>query len=406
MLTRVGERVLPVKVLFGTNGPVLVTIPLFGPVRETHARCDRSRATEQEHAMTMTTNLNQEKLEAFLDRAFTDLAASYGGVMVSLGDRLGLYRTLAGAGPLTSAELAQRADCAERYVREWLGSQVAAAYVDYDPASETYELPAEHAAVLADPDSPTLLTPAYNTPASMWLDEDQAVRAFRTGEGVPWGAHAERLFCGVAAFFRNAYSGALVPQWLPALDGVVERLERGAKVADIGCGYGHSTVLMAEAFPHSTFFGVDPHEASITAAIDNAAAARVSDRVTFSVGTAVDYSEQGFDLICFFDGLHDLGDPVGAARRARSALGDGGTVMLVEPYAADRVEDNAGPISRLYYSASTTLCCAHALSEGGHRVLGAQAGEARLADVFAEAGFTHWRLAEQTPFNLILEARA
>jgi SAM-dependent methyltransferase len=394
MLTRVGERVLPVKVLFGTNGPVLVTIPLFGPVRETHARCDRSRATEQEHAMTTTTNLNQEKLEAFLDRAFTDLAASYGGVMVSLGDRLGLYRTLAGAGPLTSAELAQRADCAERYVREWLGSQVAAAYVDYDPASETYELPAEHAAVLADPDSPTLLTPAYNTPASMWLDEDQAVRAFRTGEGVPWGAHAERLFCGVAAFFRNAYSGALVPQWLPALDGVVERLERGAKVADIGCGYGHSTVLMAEAFPHSTFFGVDPHEASITAAIDNAAAARVSDRVTFSVGTAVDYSEQGFDLICFFDCLHDLGDPVGAARRARSALGDGGTVMLVEPYAADRVEDNAGPISRLYYSASTTLCCAHALSEGGHRVLGAQAGEARLGDVFAEAGFTHWRLAE------------
>jgi SAM-dependent methyltransferase len=353
-----------------------------------------------------TLALNEEKLQAFLDRAFTDLAASYGGVMVSLGDKLGLYRALAGAGPLTSAELAERAGCAERYVREWLGSQVAAAYVDYDPATETYELPAEHAAVLADPDSPTLLTPAYNVPASMWTDEEQAVRAFRSGEGVPWGAHDERLFCGVAAFYRNAYGAALVPQWLPSLDGVVERLERGAQVADVGCGHGHSTVLMAEAFPNSTFLGIDPHEGSIRAAIENAQAAGVSDRVSFSVGTAAELPERGFDLICFFDALHDMGDPVGAARQARSALADGGTVMLVEPYAADRVEDNKGPIGRLYYSASTTLCCAHALSDGGHDVLGAQAGEARLADVFAEAGFTHWRLAEQTPFNLILEARA
>jgi SAM-dependent methyltransferase len=356
-------------------------------------------------AMT-TIALNEEKLQAFLDRAFTDLAACYGGVMVSLGDKLGLYRALAGAGPLTSAELAERAGCAERYVREWLGSQVAAAYVDYDPGTETYELPAEHAAVLADPDSPTLLTPAYNVPASMWIDEEQAVRAFRTGEGVPWGAHEERLFCGVAAFYRNAYSASLVPHWLPALDGVVERLERGAKVADVGCGHGHSTVLMAEAFPNSTFVGIDPHEASIQAATENAQAAGVADRVSFSVGTADELPEQGFDLICFFDALHDMGDPVGAARQARSALAEGGTVMLVEPYAADRVEDNKGPIGRLYYSASTTLCCAHALSDGGHDALGAQAGEARLADVFAKAGFTHWRLAEQTPFNLILEARA
>jgi SAM-dependent methyltransferase len=353
-----------------------------------------------------TIALNEDKLQAFLDRAFTDLAASYGGVMVSLGDRLGLYRALAGAGPLTSAELAERAGCAERYVREWLGSQVAAAYVEYDPAAETYELPPEHAAVLADPDSPVLLTPAYNVPASMWIDEEQAVRAFRTGEGVPWGAHDDRLFCGVAAFYQNAYAGSLVPQWLPALDGVVEQLERGAKVADVGCGHGHSTVLMAEAFPNSTFFGIDPHEASIEAAMENAKAAGVADRVTFSVGTAADLPEQGFDLICFFDALHDMGDPVGAARQARSALAEAGTVMLVEPYAADRLEDIEGPIGRLYYSASTTLCCAHALSEGGHNVLGAQAGEARLADVFTEAGFTHWRRAEQTPFNLVLEARA
>jgi SAM-dependent methyltransferase len=356
--------------------------------------------------MPTTIDLNEEKLQAFLERAFADLAACYGGVMVSLGDRLGLYRALDGAGPLTSAELAERAGCAERYVREWLGSQVAAAYLEYDPATETYELPAEHAAVLADSDSPTLVTPAFNVPASMWSDEEQAAEAFRTGEGVPWGAHPDRLFCGVAAFYRNAYRGALVPQWLPALDGVVERLERGAKVADIGCGHGHSAVLMAEAFPNSTFVGIDPHEGSIEAAIENAAEAGVSDRVTFSIGTASDYAEQGFDLICFFDALHDMGDPVGAARHARAALGEGGTVMLVEPFAADRVEDNAGPISRLYYSASTTLCCAHALSEGGHDVLGAQAGEARLAEVFAEAGFSHWRVADQTPFNLVLEARA
>jgi SAM-dependent methyltransferase len=353
-----------------------------------------------------TIALNEEKLQAFLDRAFTDLAACYGGVMVSLGDRLGLYRSLAGAGPLTSAEVAERAGCAERYVREWLGSQVAATYVEYDPATETYQLPPEHAAVLADPDSPTLLTPAFNVPASMWIDEEQAVRAFRTGEGVPWGAHDERLFCGVAAFYKNAYSAALVPQWLPALDGVVERLERGAKVADVGCGHGHSTVLMAEAFPNSTFFGIDPHEASIMAAAEHAQAAGVSDRVSFTVGTADDLPEQGFDLICFFDALHDMGDPVGAAQHARSALAEEGTVMMVEPYAADRLEDNEGPIGRVYYSASTTLCTAHALSEGGHDALGAQAGEARLADVFAEAGFTHWRLAEQTPFNLVLEARA
>jgi SAM-dependent methyltransferase len=356
--------------------------------------------------MTTTIELNEQRLEAFLERAFADLAACYGGVMVSLGDRLGLYRSLAGAGGLTSAELAERAGCAERYVREWLGSQVAAAYVEYDPATETYHLPPEHAAVLADPDSPTLLTPAYNVPASMWIDEEQAVRAFRTGEGVPWGAHEERLFCGVAAFYKNAYVAALVPQWLPALDGVVEQLERGARVADIGCGHGHSMVLMAEAFPNSTFFGLDPHEGSIAAAIENAEAAGVSDRVSFSVGTAADYPERGFDLICFFDALHDMGDPVGAARHARSALAEGGTVMLVEPYAADRVEDNEGPISRAYYSASTTLCCAHALSEGGHRVLGAQAGSARLAEVFAEAGFSHWRVADEGPFNLILEARA
>lgn len=355
--------------------------------------------------MTQTVELDQAKHEAFLDQAFSDLAACYGGVMVSLGDRLGLYDALNGAGPVTSAELADRSGCAERYVREWLNSQVAAGYLEYDPDTATYVLPPEHAAVLADPDSPTLLTPAFNVPASMWHDEEQAIRAFRTGEGVPWGAHQERLYCGVAAFYRNAYQAALVPEWLPALDGVVERLEAGAKVADVGCGHGHSTVLMAQAYPNSRFYGYDPHEESVAAARTNAAEVGVADRVSFATGAAVDYEAAGFDLICFFDCLHDLGDPVAAARHARSALADDGTVMLVEPYAADAVEDNAGAIGRLYYSGSTTLCCAHAISEDGHDALGAQAGETRLREVFAEAGYGHWRRATQTPFNLILEAR-
>jgi SAM-dependent methyltransferase len=356
--------------------------------------------------MTPTVEIDQAKHEAFLAQAFGDLAACYGGVMVSLGDRLGLYDALNGAGPLTAAEVAERSGCAERYVREWLGSQVAAGYLEYHPDAATYELPPEHAAVLADPDSPTLLTPAFNVPASMWHDEEQAIRAFRTGEGVPWGAHHERLYCGVAAFYRNAYRGALVPEWLPALEGVVEQLEAGARVADVGCGHGHSTVLMAQAYPNSRFFGYDPHEESIAAARANAVEAGVADRVTFATATATDYPEGDFDLICFFDCLHDLGDPVGAARHARSGLAEDGTVMLVEPYAAEAVQDNAGPIGRLYYSASTTICCAHAIAENGHDALGAQAGEERLAAVFAQAGYGHWRRATETPFNLILEARA
>ena len=354
----------------------------------------------------MAVHIDEAKLETFLGQVLGDLAACYGGVMASLGDRLGLYAALAGAGPLTSAEVAERSGCAERYVREWLNSQVAAGYIEYDPQAESYTLPPEHAAVLTDAESPFLLIPAFNVPASMWHDEDKAIRAFQTGEGVPWGAHHERLACGVAAFYKNAYRGTLVPHWLPALDGVVEKLEAGAKVADVGCGFGHSTVLMAEAFPNSRFYGFDTHEASIAAARENALEAGVADRVTFTSDAAADYAQDGFDLICFFDALHDMGDPVGAAKQARASLAEGGTVMLVEPYAADAVEDNAGTIGRLYYSASTVLCCAHAISENGGHALGAQAGETRLAEVFAEAGFGHWRRAAETPFNLVLEARA
>jgi len=349
--------------------------------------------------------IDNTKLESFVIRAIGDLSAGYGGVMVSIGMKLGLYKAMAGAGPISAKELATRTECAERYVREWLGAQVAGGYVDYHAVSETYELSPEQAMVLAFEDSPVFIPSAWQVPASMWFDEDKAIQAFRTGKGVAWGDHDGRLHHGVAAFYRNAYRGSLVPTWLPALDGVVEQLETGITVADVGCGHGHSTLLMAEAFPRSRFYGFDTHPASIEAARRNAAEAGLATRVTFEVAGAVNYSGKRYGLICFFDCLHDMGDPVAAARYAAGALAPGGTVMLIEPFANDQGTDPISPVARLYYAASTTICTAHAISEGGHLVLGAQAGEARLAEVFRKAGFTHFRRAAETPFNLILEAR-
>jgi len=349
--------------------------------------------------------IDQQKLSTFLDKVVTDLAAGYGGVMVSLGEKLGLYKAMAGAGPLTSDELAARSGCAERYVREWLNAQAAGGYVRYHPSSGSYELTPEQAIVLADDTSPVYIPSAWQVPASMWFDEAKALDAFRTGKGIPWGDHNHRLYCGVAAFYRNAYRGSLVPEWLPALDGLPEKLTAGATVADVGCGHGHSTIIMAEAFPKSRFWGFDTHPDSIAAARDNARAAGVEDRVTFERAAADTYAARDYDLICFFDCLHDMGHPLAAARHAARTLGEDGRVMLVEPYANDNVEDNLTPVGRLYYSASATLCCAHAISEEGSHVLGAQAGEARLAGIFAKAGFGSFRRATETPFNLILEAR-
>jgi ubiquinone/menaquinone biosynthesis C-methylase UbiE len=349
--------------------------------------------------------VNEEKLNDFLATAVNDLAAGYGGVMISLGHKLGLYKAMAGAGPLSSHEIARRSGCAERYVREWLNSQAAGGYVLYHTASASYELTPEQGLVLADEDSPVFLPPAWEVPASMWFDEQSAIRAFRTGQGIGWDEHNERLFCGVAAFYRSAYKSNLVSNWLPALEGVEDKLRRGASVADIGCGHGHSTVILAQAFPQSRFWGFDPHQASVDAAWDHARQGGVQDRVSFAVATAKSYPAGNFDLICFFDCLHDMGDPVGAARHARRTLAEQGTVMLVEPFANDRVENNLNPIGRLYYAASTTLCCAHSLSEEVGLALGAQAGESRLADVFKKAGFHRFRRAKATPFNLILEAR-
>ena len=343
--------------------------------------------------------------EAFLERAFTDLAACYAGVMVSTGHRLGLYRALAGRGPLTSVELAARTGCEERYVREWLNSQVAGGYLVYHEESQTYELPSEHVPVLADEESPAFLPPAFEIPASMWFDQERTLDAFRTGDGIPWGDHDERLYCGISTFYRNAYRASLVPEWLPALDGVVEKLERGARVADVGCGHGHSTVLLAAAFERSRFVGFDTHDASLEAARAHAEEAGVAERVDFRRADAASFPGSDYDLVCFFDCLHDLGDPVGAARRAREALADDGTLMVVEPFAGDAVTDNHGPVARAYYAGSTVLCLPHSRSEEVGLALGAQAGPARLAAVLRDAGFRSIRTAHETPFNIVLEAR-
>jgi ubiquinone/menaquinone biosynthesis C-methylase UbiE len=353
----------------------------------------------------MMTMINEQKLEALFGRLFGDISAGYGGVMVSMGDKLGLYKAMAGAGPLSSQELAKRSGCAERYVREWLNSQVAGGYVDYHPTSATYELTPEQAAILADDTSPVFLAHGWKVVSSMWADEPKSLQAFKTGKGVSWGEHSDQLFCGIAAIYRNGYSANLVQEWLPALAGVTAKLAKGATVADVGCGHGHSTVLMAKAYPETRFWGFDAHEESVATARRVADKAGVSDRVTFEVAKADNYAKRGYDLICFFDALHDMGRPVEAVRHAAGALAQDGTVMLVEPFARDRVEENINPIGRLYYSASSTMCCAHAISENGTHVLGAQAGPRQLEAVLKSAGFTTCRTVAESPFNLILEAK-
>jgi SAM-dependent methyltransferase len=290
-------------------------------------------------------------------------------------------------------------------VREWLNAEVAAGYLDYHPESETYELPPAHVPVLVQEDSPFYLVPAFEIPASMWFDQERTLEAFRTGAGIPWGEHDGRLYCGIAAIYGNAYRASLVEEWLPALDGVVEKLERGASVADVGCGHGHSTTLMAAAFERSRFVGFDTHEASVEAARLEAQAAGVADRVEFHRADAQSYPGSGYDLVCFFDTLHDLGDPVGAARHAHEALAEDGTLMIVEPFAGDDVGDNLGPVGRLYYTGSTLLCLPHSRSEDVGLALGAQAGPARLAAVLNEAGFSSIRTVHETPLNIVIEAR-
>ncbi|MGX1854839.1 methyltransferase domain-containing protein [Streptomyces sp. NBC_01456] len=345
--------------------------------------------------------LDEERVQQFLERVISDSAAAVAGLCTSLGDRLGLYAAMAGAGPLTSAQLAERTGLAERYVREWLAAQVAGEYVRYTPGIDTYLLPDEHAAVLADREAPTYAAGFFTLLQALYATEDALAAAFRTGEGIGWGDHGPELFAGTATFFRPGYAAALVPEWLTALDGVVEKLEHGARVADIGCGYGYSTALMAQAFPRSRFRGFDFHRPSVEAARGIAAERGLDDRVSFEVATAQDFPGEDFDLITFFDCLHDTGDPGGALHHAEEALADGGTCMLVEPNVSAHVEENAHPIGRAMTAASVAVCLPSALAQHGPQALGNHAGEEAMREIADDAGLHHWRLAAQTPVNRV-----
>ncbi|MDX6637444.1 MAG: hypothetical protein QOJ01_955 [Solirubrobacterales bacterium] len=351
------------------------------------------------------TGIDEAKVEAFMGQAVTDMGAIISAPLMIIGERLGLYKAMAGAGPLSSEEVAERAGVAERSVREWLRNQAAGGYVTYDPESDTYTLPDEHALALADDESPLYILGVYELIASLYADEDRIVEAFRTGGGMGWHEHDHRLFRGTERFFRPGYRGNLVAEWIPALDGVVEKLERGAKVADVGCGHGASTIIMAEAYPNSKFHGFDYHEASIEQARAAAEEAGVGDRITFEVASAKDYPGEGYDLVCVFDCLHDMGDPAGAAAHVKESLDADGSWMVVEPFANDRVEDNLNPVGRVFYGASTVICTPASLDQEVGLALGAQAGEARLAEVIKDGGFSSVRRATETPFNLVLEAK-
>ena len=349
----------------------------------------------------------QQRIEQFAGQVVTDLAAAMAGVMTNLGHKLGLYRAMAESGAITSDELARRTETNERSVREWLNGQTAGGYVLFDSSTNRYSLPPEHAFVLANPESPAFLPPAFDVAASLWHGEDKILAAFRSGNGVGWHEHDCRLFTGTEAFFRNGYRAHLTQAWIPSLSGVRERLAEGGRVADVGCGHGASAILMAQAFPKSTFVGIDYHESSIAVARERAEQAGVTDRIQFEVGTprVLESSKEKFDFVCFMDSLHDMGDPLEAVWASRQAMASDGALMLVEPFARDRAEENVGPVARMYYSASAGLCTQNALSQGGRYSLGAQAGATQLLAILKDAGFRSAKVALQTPFNLILEAR-
>lgn len=347
--------------------------------------------------------VDEDKLNEFLGMAIGDMGAAMSASLILLGDRLGLYKALA-AQPLTSTQLAEKTGTVERYVREWLANQAAGGYVQFDADDGTWSLSPEQAACLADPDGPVDIPGAYNIIEAVFHVLDRTTENFRTGAGLEWGDHHPCLFAGTERFFRAGYNANLVSSWLPALDGAVERLESGAKVADVGCGHGASTVLMAQTYPNSTFIGYDYHDESVRVAAERAAEAGVPN-AKFEVADATGYEDKDFDLIAFFDCLHDMADPVGVMQHTRAALKTDGIAMLVEPFANDRVQDNLNPVGRMMYGASSQICVPVSLARNGP-ALGAQAGEARLRDVVVdEGGFTRFRRATETPFNLVFEAR-
>ena len=349
--------------------------------------------------------VNEEKLNEFLGKVVCDVGSAASGVLVVIGDKLGLYRAMADGGAVTPTELATRTELSERYVREWLNAQAAGGYVTYDASSGRYTLPPEQAAALADTESPAFVAGLFQVTAAMWAGESKITANFRTGGGLEWAHQHPCLFEGTERFFRSGYIGNLMSAWIPALDGVEAKLQLGAKVADVGCGHGASTMLMAKAFPKSQFHGFDYHAGSIELARQRAKSQGVSDNVTFDVAKSTDFQGTDYDLIAHFDCLHDMEDPEGAAKHARRKIASDGTWMIVEPFASDKPEDNHNPVGRVMYSASTMLCVPHSLAHQGP-ALGAQAGEARLRQIIVgNERFSKMRRATQTPFNMILEAR-
>jgi SAM-dependent methyltransferase len=349
--------------------------------------------------------VDPDRLDAFLGSVIGDLGATVSAGLVVLGDRLGLYAGMRGGEPVTTQELADRTGTSAVYLAPWLANQAAGGYVQYDVATGTWSMTPEQEAVLADPDSPALFTGSMQLALGVLRDVPAIEKRFRTGRGFGWHEHDGDLFSGTERFFRPGYAANLVPEWLPALHGVVPRLEEGAEVIDVGCGHGASTILMARAFENSRFVGLDYHEASIAVARRRAEEAQVSDRVRFEVADAADLPAGQAALVTMFDCLHDMGDPDSAARAARRALADDGTFLVVEPMAGDRTEENLNPVGRIFYAASTLICTPSSLAQPGQRALGAQAGPAVLTSLLQDAGFSRVRVATSSPVNLIIEAR-
>ncbi len=354
---------------------------------------------------TAISTVDDAKLNAFVGRMLGDLGALTNSILVHVGDQLGFYKALAASGPTDSISLAKQTATNERLVREWLSAQAAQGYVSYDSGTKKFSLSPEQAMVFADEESPVFMAGFFDIAAGLFNDAPKIVGAFKSGRGLAWHEHNGCLFCGTERIFRPAYNHHLVNEWLPALDGVIEKLQRGATVADVGCGHGTSTILMAQAFPNSKFFGYDYHPASILAAREAAEKAGLSNHLFFEIGAAKDFPTDGFDLVCFFDCLHDMGDPVGAAKHVVKTLAPDGTWMIVEPFAHDRLEDNLNPVGALFYAASTVVCTPASMSQEVGLALGAQAGETRLRDVVTQGGFKKLRRAAETPFNMVLEAK-
>ncbi|MDN5761882.1 MAG: class I SAM-dependent methyltransferase [Microlunatus sp.] len=353
--------------------------------------------------MTTTPQIDSQALEAFLAQAVTDAAAAMSVLLSHIGDRLGLYRAMSDSEPVTSAELARRTDTNERLVHEWLSNQAVGGYVNFDPETERFRLPPEHALALAEENSPALIQGMFDMVAAVYQDIDKEVGVFRTGAGLTWPDNHHSVFEATERSFRPGYRANLVQQWIPAVAGLHAKLTAGAHVADVGCGYGTATTVLAEAYPASTFVGYDYHASSVDAARESAARQGVADRVTFEVADASEITGP-YDLITFFDAWHDMSDPVGAAWAAREALGPDGAVLLIEPLSHDRLEDSFDPLGRFGYAVSTLICVPCSISGGGPG-LGAQAGETRTRELFTEAGFTRFRRALETPLNLMYEAR-